>query len=194
MALLNVSTPSLANCRRNSPRLAYLLLGLILMLGLSRPVRAADPLEYRVKAAFLFNFAQFVKWPPQAFPDPRAPLVIGILGDNPFGSTLDEIVSGEQVNGRSLVVRRGRKIDEIGPCHILFISRSEADRIGQILASVKGRNILTVADVESPAMREAMIRFATENNKIRLRINAEAAKAANLAISSKLLRAAETAP
>jgi hypothetical protein len=165
---------------------AWLLSG-----GLS--AQPEPPGEYQLKAVFLFNFAQFVEWPPQAFADAQTPLVIGVLGRDPFGAYLDETVRDEKVNGRSLTVQRYRRVEEIGACHILFISRSEADRLGQILASLKDRNILTVGDADGFTERGGMIRFVIENNKIRLRINLNAAKAARLTISSKLLRPAEIA-
>jgi hypothetical protein len=161
--------------------------------GLDLPVHSALAAEYQVKAVFLFNFAQFVEWPPSAFPERQTPLVIGVLGRDPFGAYLDETVRGERVNNRPLTVRRYRRVEEIQTCHVLFISRSEADRLDQILASLKYRKILTVADVESAASSSVMIRFVTQQNKIRLRINPEAAKAANLTISSKLLRLGEIA-
>jgi hypothetical protein len=140
---------------------------------------------------FLFNFAQFVEWPTNAFPEAQGPLVIGVLGDNPFGTYLDETIRGEEVNKHPLAVQHYRQADEIKKCHILFISQSEMGRLDQILPSLKGRNILTVGDAESFVRQGGMIRFVTEKNKIRLRINLEAAKAANLTISSKVLRAAE---
>jgi hypothetical protein len=140
----------------------------------------------------LFNFAQFVDWPPKAFPEAQTPLVIGILGEDLFGSYLDETVRGEKVNDRPLVVQRYHRIGEIKTCHVLFISRSESARLEEILASLKGRSILTVGDTDDFALRGGMIRFVTEKNKIRMRINLEAVKAANLTISSKLLRLAET--
>jgi hypothetical protein len=161
---------------------------LLLPGGLASPVQSAPTPEYQVKAVFLFNFAQFVDWPPTAFPDRQTPLVIGILGQDPFGSYLDETVRGERVNNRPLIVRRYHRVEEIQTCHVLFIRRSEADRLDQILASLKYRKILTVADSESAARSSVIIRFVTQQNKIRLRINPEAAKAANLTISSKLLR------
>lgn len=169
----------------------FLAVVLCFAAGVQFPARAAESPEYRLKAVFLFNFAQFVTWPRQAFPEAQAPLVIGVLGDDPFGAALDEAVQGEQVNGRPLVVRRYRKAEEIGICHILFFSRSVADRTEQIVAGLKGRPILTVGDIESPAMRSAMVRFAMEKNKIRLKINVEAARTAELTISSKLLRVAD---
>lgn len=147
--------------------------------------------EYQIKAAFLFNFAQFVEWPSEALGEPGAPLVIGVLGEDPFGAFLDETVRGEAVRDHPLLVQRYRTADEIKNCHVLFISRSEAARLSRILAGLQGRNILTVGDAEDFSRRGVMIRFVTQSNKIRLRINIDAARAANLTISSKLLRPAE---
>jgi hypothetical protein len=96
------------------------------------------------------------------------------------------------VNDRPLVVQRYHRLGEIKTCHVLFISRTESARLEEILASLKGRSILTVGDTDDFALRGGMIRFVTEKNKIRMRINLEAVKAANLTISSKLLRLAET--
>ena len=155
------------------------------------PAQPTSAGEYQLKAVFLFNFAQFVEWPPQAFPDRQAPLVIGVLGEDPFGAYLDETVRDEKVNNRPLAVQRYRRVEEIKSCHVLFISRSETDRLEQILAGLKGRSILTVGDAEGFAQQGGMIRFVNEKNKIRLRINLDAAKAAKLTISSKLLRPAE---
>jgi uncharacterized protein DUF4154 len=155
------------------------------------PVQTQQTPEYRVKAVFLFNFAQFVEWPPGAFPDSQAPVVIGVLGEDPFGSLLEETVRGEALGGRPFQVRRYHTVDEIKACQILFISRSESDRLQEILAGLKGRPILTVGDGEGFSVRGGMVRFVMDKNRIRLRINLEAAQAANLTISSKLLRSAE---
>lgn len=149
------------------------------------------PKEYQVKAVFLFRIAQFVEWPPSAFPEPQAPLVIGVLGQDPFGTYLDEILQGETVNNHPLAVQRYASVEEITTCHILFISRSEDDRLDRVLVGLKGRDILTVGDVERFSARGGMIRFVTERGRIRLRINLKAAEAANLKLSSKLLRPAE---
>ncbi|MFZ5496058.1 MAG: YfiR family protein [Verrucomicrobiota bacterium] len=147
--------------------------------------------EYRIKAVFLFNFAQFVEWPPEVFPGPESPLVIGVLGRDPFGALLDEAVQGEATGTHPLAVRRFRRVDDIGMCHVLFISESEAPRLERILAGLQGRSILTVGDAEDFAQRGVMIRFFKDKNRIRLRINLEAARAARLTISSRLLRPAE---
>jgi len=147
--------------------------------------------EYSVKALFVCNFAQFDQWPRDAFPSGQSPLVIGILGDDPFGAYLDETVRGEKVNNHPLVVRRFRRVEDITMCHVLFISRSEMSRLEQILNGLKGRNVLTVGDANGFAVEGGVIQFVTEKNKIRMRINLGAAKAAELTISSKLLRPAE---
>jgi hypothetical protein len=173
-------------------RLSLVIAALISLVvsGLAISAPATSP-EYQVKAVFLFNFAQFVEWPTQSFEDAAAPFVIGVLGADPFGSALEAAVRGETLNGRSFVVERYRSVTEIRHCQVLFISRSEEAHIGEISAALAGRSILTVSDIEGPAQRGVMIRFVAENNRIRLRINVDAAKAAGLSISSKLLRPAE---
>lgn len=171
--------------------LSYLWLTLVVLAAAAAPRAHAAPSEYQVKAVFLFNFAQFVDWPAEAFPRPDAPFVIGILGEDPFGAQLDDVVRGEHAGGRALVIERYRNVGEIRNCNILFIGRTETTHLGEILATLKGRSILTVGDADPAAPRGVMIRLVNENNRIRLRIDVAAAKACNLTISSKLLRPAE---
>jgi len=166
-------------------------LALLLAAGSEGAAQTAPSREYQIKAVFLFNFAQFVDWPTQAFADAQAPLIIGVLGDDPFDGFLDEIVRGERINNRPLAVQRYRTVDEINQCQVLFISRSETKNLAAIFARLRGRNILTVGDGEAFTRHGGMIRFATVNNKTRLKINVAAAKAVELTISSKLLRPAE---
>jgi len=147
-----------------------------------------------VQAVFLFNFAQFVEWPSDAFSDAKAPLVIGIIGNDPFGSVLDQTVRGETVRGRSFKIRRYRWVEDVKNCHILFISRSEADRLEDILAAVKDRPILTVSNSDDFESQGGIIRFITEQSRIRLSIDLEAAQATRLTFSSKLLRSAAIVP
>jgi hypothetical protein len=163
-------------------------------LGLAAAKAPAQSKEYQIKGAFLYNFAQFVAWPPEAFPDNQSPLVIGVLGENPFGDFLDGLVQGAKVNSHPLVVQHYNQASEIQGCDILFISRSEAKQVDEILADLKGRDILTVSDIDGFTAKGGIIQFTTENNKIRFQINLEAAKAASLSISSKLLKCAESAP
>jgi hypothetical protein len=152
---------------------------------------AAESREYEIKAVFLFNFAEFVDWPPQAFADATSPLVIGILGDDPFGHYIDDAVRDEKVNGRTLVIRRFTSIDDLSACHILFVSRSEAGSVDEVLRRLKGQSTLTVSDVDGFSQVGGMISLVMEKSRVRLRINLQAAKQANLRISSKLLRPAE---
>jgi uncharacterized protein DUF4154 len=165
---------------------------LLLGAGPGLAAQTARASEYQVKAVFLFNFAQFVDWPAAAFPDSDTPLVVGILGDDPFGGFLDQTLRDERLGGRPFKVRRYQRVDEIQICHILFVSRSVGDRADSILEGLTHRPILTVSDADGFA--GGMIRFVTDRNHIRLQINLEAAEAAHLTISSKLLRVAEIVP
>jgi hypothetical protein len=147
--------------------------------------------EYQLKAVFLFNFAQFVEWPEKAFAGADAPLVIGVLGTDPFGPVLDETVRDERIGGRKLEIHRYRRVEDVGICQILFISESESSHLEAILAALKERSVLTVSDADRAARKGVMIQFLTEKKRVRLRINLDAAKLAGLTISSKLLRPTE---
>jgi hypothetical protein len=164
---------------------------LLLCVMTATAVSAQGPAsrEAAIKAVFLFNFTQFVEWPPQAFSNAATPFVIGVLGDDPFGSSLDETIEGEKVNGHKLVIQRFKDPKEIKSCHVLFFNLKDVD-YRELLGSLAGRNILTVSDSHNFMRQGGMVRFSTENNKIKLEINAEAAKQEGLVISSKLLRIA----
>ena len=174
-------------------RLRALAVCVGLACGVSLPATSAaeDFQEAQVKAVFLFNFAFFVEWPADSFASTDAPFVVGVLGQDPFGAHLDEAVRGEAVAGHPIAVQRFSRVEDIASCHILYISRSEAGRMPAILAQLKGRSILTVTDDAVAAGGNGMIRFVTVQNRVRLRINIDAAKAARLTLSSKLLRPAE---
>jgi len=167
-----------------------LVLAVMGLAGTEGRAQTPAPPEYQIKAVFLFNFAQFVEWPPKAFSDEQAPIVIGVLGEDPFGSYLDEAVQGEKIGAHPLVARRFRRVEDITACHILFISQSEAGHFASIVPRLKALGVLTVGDFDSFIRQGGMVRFVTVNNKIRLKINVDAAKAAGLTISSKLLRPA----
>lgn len=165
--------------------------GALLASSFAAPAGPAISREYQIKAVFLFNFAQFVEWPPAALAEPGAPLVVGVLGEDPFGSYLDDTVRGETVAGRPLLVRRYRRVEDVTACHILFIAASESGRCDTILAALRHRPILTVSDLAGFAGRGGMIELFTDKSKVRLRIDLTPARAASLAISSKLLRPAD---
>lgn len=165
----------------------------LLAAWLLAPSASAQPghvSDREVKAVFLFNFAQFVEWPPSAFDGPLAPIVIGVLGDDPFEKTLDDVVKGEVVKNRQLIVTRFRNVDELSTCHILFVSSSETQRYDRILTSLRGRPTLTVGETDGFATRGGMVRFVTDRNRVGLQVNVKAARSAGLMISSNLLRPA----
>lgn len=168
-------------------RLALIALGVVAVGGLNA---AEAPREYDLKAVFLYNFATFAAWPESAFPQKETPLIIGVLGDDPFGRVIDDVVADETVNGRKLLVQRYRRIQDIQQCHILFISRSEADRLDRVLGYVKDKPILAVSDIDRFATAGGMVGFINQGNRVQLEVNAQAVKEAGLTLSSKLLRLA----
>ena len=167
------------------------LLGVLFSSAATGGSAPAANREYQIKAVFLYNFVQFVEWPASVFAAPDSPFVIGVLGENLFGDALHEVVSGEKVGARSIEVRRYGRIADVDACHILFISRSETGNLPSILVALDKRPILTVGDTAEFARHGGMIRLIKEDNRIRLRVNLQATKAAGLVISSKLLRAAD---
>lgn len=150
--------------------------------------------EYRVKAAFILNFTRFVEWPKNAFESDSSPLVIGILGTDPFGKSLDETVQGETVNGRKLEVRRFTSLGDVEGCHVLFVSATEARSVKIITQRLQNQPVLTVGDGEGFTKAGGMIALYTENRRIRFRVNAETGRRAGLTFSSKLLRLADAPP
>ncbi len=147
--------------------------------------------EYNIKAAFIYNFTRFVEWPSNAFSDPIAPFVIGILGDNPFDSSLYEAVGGEKVKGHPIIVQQYQNVNDIKNCHVLFISNNGDGKLKEILSTLPNKNILTVSDIPGFTTTGGIISFMTKENKIKLQINLSVAKATDLNISSKLLQVAE---
>lgn len=176
---------------------AYFIAGFLTLL-LSIPLVTApegyaqDALsEYQVKAAYLFNFLKFVEYPNESFADPLAPIVIGVVGEDPFGNALPQVVIGKTVQGRDLVIRGYRTGEDLRGAHILFISTSERKRIPLILSTLRGSSVLTVADTEGFLDAGGMIQFLSENNRVRFAINVDATSRAKLKMSSKLLSLAK---
>jgi hypothetical protein len=163
-----------------------LSLAWLLTVGGGR-AQETPPTEYKLKAAFLFNFAKYVEWPPAAFAEATSPMVIGILGENPFRDDLEPTIRDKTINNRPLVIKEFRSPAEATNCHILFISTSEKQRLPEILKSLHGASVLTVGETDGFTETGGMINFVTGGNKIRFQINVEAAKSAGLKVSSKLL-------
>jgi hypothetical protein len=179
--------------RKPFGRPRYYRAALILLLALlpSRSLAAPPAKEYDVKAVFLFNFAQFVEWPDSAFASKDSPLVLGVLGNDPFGASLDEAVRDKLVDRRPMEVRRFRSVEEAKDCNILFVSSSEMTRLSSVLEAVKAHDVLTVGETDEFAREGGMICFVNRDGRIRLRVNLKAVQAAKLTVSSKLLRVAE---
>jgi YfiR/HmsC-like len=149
--------------------------------------------EYEVKGAFLLNLTRFIDWPESAFATRASPLVIGIVGRDPFGKALDESLRGQQVNGHPVVVERFADARSIKTCHLLFISASEKPHLTDILKKVEGRPVLTVSELPNFATTPGgMVRiYINPEHKVRLQVNLDAARAEGLKPSAKLLQVVE---
>jgi hypothetical protein len=157
-------------------------------LFMGNPARAAE--EYEVKAAFLLNFTKFVEWPGAAFADLHSPLAICILGEDPFGNSLDDIVKGEAVNGHELVILRIRRAPEPKGCQVLYVASSEKDS-ARVLADL-GPGVLTIGEGEKFLHEGGMIAFVIDNRRVRFDIDQRAAVRAMLTLSSRLMMVART--
>jgi hypothetical protein len=152
------------------------------------PAQPAVSKEYQVKAAFLFNFVQFVEWPPEAFANSDTPICIGVLGEDPFGTALAETVSDETVQNRKLIVQRSRRVENLKDCQLIFISKSETERVPGILGDLDPVPALTVGEAQGFAQRGGIINMYLAGNKVRFEINPAAARRKGLKISSELLK------
>jgi hypothetical protein len=160
-------------------------------LCIARISVAATGGEYQVKAAFIYKFATYVRWPATAGADANAPFVIGVLGKDPFGSALNEVVRDQSVQGRAILVRRVARIEEALRCDLVFVSSSERDNLHEIFAALRGVPVLTVSDVDRFAEQGGMIGLVTtEDNHIRFNINKAAIERPGLRASSQLLHLA----
>ena len=175
---------------RSLVRIALLAIVLVPAAAPAQEREVRVSAEYDLKAAFLFRFTQFVDWPPEAFAAASTPITIGVLGADPFGNSLDEIVANEVAHNRRLLVRRFRDVEDVDSCQVLFIGSSEAHRQERVLSALDHRSILTVGETADFTTRSGMIGFVLQGNRLRLSINLSAVRAARLTVSSKLLRQA----
>jgi hypothetical protein len=165
------------------------------MLGASaspaRPQEGKSALpEYVVKAGFLFNFAKYVDWPSGAFENPDTPYTIGIVGVDPFGDGLEKTLGNKTVKNRAFVVRRFGETAGIQRCHILFVPRSERDRLAEILKQIEPWPVLAVGEDEGFARAGGTTNILIDKEKPRLEVNPDAAEKARLTIDPKLLKVA----
>jgi hypothetical protein len=170
-----------------------ILLWFCLLWGGSQPPVHAQSVtkEYQLKAAFLYNFTKFIEWPPQRFATPTSPIIIGVLGDNPFGAELMKAVADRTQNGHTFVVTNLASINDATAVHLLFVPRGGETQLKDQLPELHAAGVLTVGENEAFATMAGIITFSMEADKIRFEVNMEAAERAGLKVSSKLLQLAK---
>lgn len=157
--------------------------------GLALGIARAEPPRYdenQVKAAYLLNFTRFVEWPTNCFAEAETPLIIGILGDDPFRDALDKTIKGEKVGGHPLVVRSSRKMDELKSCHVIFVDKTQKPQMQQILATFRDCPVLTVGEIDGFAQRGGIINMVRQDKRLGFEINDGAARRQGIKISSQL--------
>jgi hypothetical protein len=147
--------------------------------------------EYQVKAAFLYNFAKFVDWPPSAFSDAKQPLDICVYGRDPFGTALEDALMGKTIGERRVGLGRATQFQDLVGCHVVFVSASAHETAAELANRLKGRAVLLVGESDGFAASGGTIQFTIEDNRVHFVINPDAADRAGLKISSKLLALAK---
>ena len=165
------------------------LLSALFHAGEASATESRKPSEYDVKAAYIYNFAKFVEWPPGKPQEVGATMNVCVAGEDPFGSALAAI-EGKVAGGRKIRIRQNPPQPGQGNCDILFISASEREQLARVLEPVKDSSVLTIGDTKGFAQQGVMINFYMENKTVRFEINPKAAVRAGLKISSNLLRIA----
>ena len=143
--------------------------------------------EYQIKAAFLYNFTKFVEWSSEASPGENDPLVICIVGENPFGDNLNSFIKDKTINGHKLVVRQLEPAQDLKGCQIAFISSAARNQLRSIFQNANHAGVLTVGETEGFAAQGGVIDFIREEKKVHFEINVDAAQRTKLKISSKLI-------
>jgi hypothetical protein len=153
--------------------------------------------EYEVKAAFLYNFIKFVEWPASAFEGKNSPIVIGVLGSDPFLDTssatnyLEDAIAGKTIEDRRIVVLHLERASDLSSCQLLFVSPSEKNHLKEILQRLRGKHVLTVSETENFCEQGGIINFIRQPGKVRFEINPLMAEEGHLKINSRLLNVAK---
>jgi hypothetical protein len=154
------------------------------------PAESRTPTEYEVKAAYIYYFAKFVNWPNEAFPDGKAPLKIGVLGDDEFGSLLETIAKDKTIQEHPISIQLLKWPADLQSCHMIYVSASQLKRSRQITEELHGRPVLTVTETDTGSHAKGIMNLFMEGGKVQFEIDIAAADRAHLQISSKLLRLA----
>ena len=159
-------------------------------LGAAPASTQAQAPEYRVKAAFVYKFGDYVEWPSEAFADPNSPLVIGVVGADSLADELARIASGRTVGGRPVAVRKLRYGEPLSGLHVIFLGQSTSKQLIAALGASKGHAALTVTESADGLRLGSMINFVVESDKVRFDVALPSAEASRLKISSRLLAVA----
>jgi len=151
---------------------------------------SSNQLQYRVMAGYLCNFAGFVEWPTSAFEGRDSPLIVGVVGDDAFASELERVAKGQKFAGRSLEIRRLKRVDSDSTIHILFIDESAVEEARRVFKELRGKPILTVTDSEAVFTQGAMINFVVVDDRVRFDVAPSRAETSQLHINARLLTAA----
>jgi uncharacterized protein DUF4154 len=170
-------------------QLCAMALALLLAVADVTPIWAQvnASVEYQSKAAFLYNFVKFVEWPPDTFPSEKSPITLCVFRYDPFGSALDEVIAGQALNNRRLLVQRINTLPDLKACQLIFVSDREDKHLPEILNSLEGASALVVGESENFAEHHGGIQFFLEKSQLRFAINVDAIQRARLKVSSKLL-------
>ncbi|TCO87035.1 uncharacterized protein DUF4154 [Chthoniobacter flavus] len=163
---------------------------MILMVATALAQRPGDVREFQKKAEFINSFTKFVEWPARKFAQPDSPFVIGVYGADNISALLQESIQERLIKGRPVVIKHLLNKEELHSCHVLFISRSERDRLGPILAEVRRENVLTVGECDNFLEKGGVINFVTVGGQVRFQISTDAAAREKLSVSSHLLQLA----
>jgi len=147
--------------------------------------------EYPVKLAFLYNFTKFIEWPPKSYPAPSAPLLICIVGHDPFSQVLEAELRTRNVDGHPVEVKTLKPNDKLSLCQIVFVPATEKQHVGRIVSGLRGSSTLTVGETDGFAVQGGIINLTVEANRVHFEVNRLAAERAGLKVSSGLLSIAK---
>jgi len=170
---------------------AAALMSLWLLSASASGAEATENLEQRVKAAFLYQFAAYVEWPPYSFVQADSPVTIAVMGAEPLAAELSQVVAGRTVGGRALAVKRVRPGESLAGVHILFVGKAENSQLSQLAQGAKPRPILTVTESDGALAQGSMINFVLVDRRVRFEIALDSAEKSGLKLSSRLLAVAQ---
>lgn len=165
--------------------LASLVVATLIFAPAAEAQREAD--ANKVKAAFVFQFANFVEWPDEAFESDRAPFIITIVGNEEIEKLLADAAKDKRVQGRPIRVEDGDASDDLSKCHIVFVDDSQSGSGTELIDRYMDSPVLLVSDSEEFTKDGGTIRLFERSNRLKIEINVDAAERANLQVSSKLL-------